>query len=139
MRDDGKDEVTAVLLVFIAEVAIEISHDRRSCFALFHDVFNNPRTGQTSECMRTKTVEMTNHRTLLPDPATRRESEGHRVIEGKERTFAMDPQERRRSLPLFEYTALEEPRCCSLVVSLACYIVVGRGVRRREPILQFLS
>jgi hypothetical protein len=58
---------------------------------------------------------------------------------GKERTFAMDPQERRRLLPLFEYTALEEPGCCSLVVSLACYIVVCRGVRRREPVLKFFS
>jgi hypothetical protein len=50
----------------------------------------------------------------------------------------MDPQER-RPLPLFEYIALEEPGCCSLVVSLACYIVVCRGIREGEPIFQFLS
>ena len=57
LRDDGKYEVTAVLLIFIAEVAIEISNDRRSCFVLCYDVFNNPRTGRKYECMQTRTVE----------------------------------------------------------------------------------
>jgi hypothetical protein len=55
---------------------------------------------------------------------------------GMERTFAMDPQERRGPLPFFKYATLEEPRCCSLVVSLACNIMIRRGIRRGEPILQ---
>jgi hypothetical protein len=58
---------------------------------------------------------------------------------GKKRTFAMDPQEGRGPLPLFEYTALEKPGCRSLVVSLACNIMVRRGIGGREPILKFLS
>jgi hypothetical protein len=57
----------------------------------------------------------------------------------KEHTFAVDPQERRRLLPLFEYTTSEEPGCCSLVVSLACCIMIGRGVRGGEPILKIFS
>ena len=50
----------------------------------------------------------------------------------------MDPQERGR-LPLFENTALEEPGRRSLVVGLACDIVICGGVRRREPLFLFLS
>ena len=57
--------------------------------------------------------------------------------EEKERTFAMDPQKRRR-LPLFENTALEEPGRRSLVVGLTCDVMICRGIRRREPLLQFL-
>ena len=44
--------------------------------------------------------------------------------EEKGRTFAMDPQERRRLLPLFEDTPLEEPRRSSLVVGLARNILI---------------
>ena len=58
--------------------------------------------------------------------------------EEKKRTFAMDPQER-RGLPLFENTALEEPGRRSVVVGLACDVMICGGIRRREPLLQFLS
>ena len=51
----------------------------------------------------------------------------------------MDPQKGRRRLPLFENTALEKPGCCSVVVGLACNIMISRGIRRREPLLSFLS
>jgi hypothetical protein len=44
--------------------------------------------------------------------------------EKKGRTFAVDPQERRRRLPLFENTTLEKPGRCSLVVGLACDIMI---------------
>jgi hypothetical protein len=57
----------------------------------------------------------------------------------KERTFAMDPQERRGQFPLSEYIALEKPGRCSLVVGLTRNIMVCRGIRRREPISQLLS
>jgi hypothetical protein len=131
LRDDGKDEVTTVLLIFIAEVAIKISNDRRSCFVLCYDVFNNPRTEQNSECMQTRTVESDKPQHAFAGSRYKMGVRGARSSRtGKGRTFPVDPQERRRLLPLFEYTSLEEPRCGSLVVSLACYIVVGRGVRR---------
>ena len=55
---------------------------------------------------------------------------GESIEEVKKRTFAMDPQERGR-LPLFENTALEEPGRCSLVVGLACEIMICGGIRRR--------
>jgi hypothetical protein len=59
-------------------------------------------------------------------------------VEEKERTFAVDPQER-RGLPLFENTALEEPGRCSLMVGLACDIMVCGRIWRREPVSQILS
>ena len=43
LRDDREDEAAAVLLIFIAEVAIKVSHDCRSIFVLGLDVFNYPR------------------------------------------------------------------------------------------------
>ena len=62
---------------------------------------------------------------LLPEPAT---DMGVNWVgsneEVKKRTFAMDPQESGR-LPLFENTALEEPGRCSIVVGLACDIMIG--------------
>jgi hypothetical protein len=51
----------------------------------------------------------------------------------------MDPQERRRRLPLFENTALEKPGRRSFVVGLACNIVICGGIRGGEPVLQFPS
>jgi hypothetical protein len=105
-----------------------------------YNVFNNPRTRRKSESTQTIMAEITNHITLLPDPATKSgvRKEGSKRVK-KEHTFAMDPQERRRPLPLFEYTALEKPRRGSFVVSLACDVMVRRAIRGREPILQFLS
>jgi hypothetical protein len=130
----------AVLLIFIAEVAIKTSYDRQPCFVLCCDVFNNPRTGRKYKSMRTRTVENDKPQDAFAGSRYKTGVRGARSSrKGKERTFAMEPQERRRSLPLFEYTALEEPGCCSLVVSLACKIMVRRGIWRREPILQFLS
>jgi hypothetical protein len=49
LPDDREDEVTAVLLIFIAEVAIKIKYDCRRCFVLGLDVFNNPRAGRWTE------------------------------------------------------------------------------------------
>jgi hypothetical protein len=77
---------------------------------------------------------------LLPEPATKMGVSGvWRSREEKEGTFAVDPQERRGRLPLFKNTALEEPGRCSLVVNLACDIMIYGGIRRREPLFQFLS
>ena len=86
--------------------------------------------------MQAMTVGETNHRTLLPEPATNIRVGGVWCSgEQMGRTFAMDPQERRGRFPLFENTALEEPGRCSLVVCLSCDIMVCRRIRRREPVL----
>ena len=94
MRDDRKDKVTAALLIFIAEVAIEISYDRRSYFVLCYDVFNNPRTGRRFESMQTTTVENDKPQDAFAGSRYKtgvREARSSR--KGKKRTFAMDPQE----------------------------------------------
>ena len=76
---------------------------------------------------------------LLPEPATNMGVSGvWSHVEEREHTFAVDPQER-RGLPLFENIALKEPGRCSVVVGLACDVMIYGGIRRREPLLQFLS
>lgn len=57
---------------------------------------------------------------------------------GKGRAFAMDPQKRRRRLPLAENIVLEKPRRGALVVGLARDIVVHRSVWWRQPFLKIL-
>jgi hypothetical protein len=42
LRKDRKKEVAAVLLIFIAKIAIEISHGCRSFLALSHNIFDYP-------------------------------------------------------------------------------------------------
>jgi hypothetical protein len=88
--------------------------------------------------MQATITEITNHRTLLPEPATDGNQWDVRKKRGKEGTFAMDPQERRR-LPLFVNTTLEKPGGCSFVVGLACDIMICGGIRRGQPLLGFLS
>ena len=85
--------------------------------------------------------------TPQPEPATNIGVSGVRSNDEKEHTFAMDPQERRvsslvdpwkssgRELPLFKDTALEEPGRCSVVVGLACDVMIYGGIRRSEILL----
>ena len=91
-----------------------------------------PELGDNLSRYREQKQEITNHKTLLPEPATKMRISGVRSGGQEKRdTFAIDPQERGRQLPLFENIALKKPGCRSLVVGLACDIMICRGIRGR--------
>jgi hypothetical protein len=97
-----------------------------------------PELGDNLSGCRQQYQTITYHKTLLPEPATKMGISGVCSGEEKEGTFSVDPQERRRHLPLFENATLEKPGSCSIVMGLACNIMICRGIRGREPVPQFL-
>jgi hypothetical protein len=92
-------------------------------------------------CVSYESVDHTTYQSmLLPAPAVEREKESvcnhaERVCE---RTIAINPQQRSVVLPFSEFGALNKPRCGSLVLSLACIVVIDGRVGRREPYSKFL-
>jgi hypothetical protein len=44
LRNDGNEEVAAVLLIFVPKIAIKMGHSRESRLVLNHDIFYYPRT-----------------------------------------------------------------------------------------------
>ena len=77
--------------------------------------------------------------TLLPEPATIQGAvRGSQVAKRIGQTFSVDPKKRTCRLPFLKDVALEKPGCCCLVMSIACDIVVRRGIRWGEPFLNAL-
>ena len=77
---------------------------------------------------------------LFPDPASMQIGYYH-FLSNKRReepTFSMDPQERTDRYPVLEFLALKEPRGRSLLVGLACNVVICRWVRWRKPFVNVL-
>ena len=82
---------------------------------------------------------MTNQRMLFPDPAM--QIGGHEDLSSKrhvELTLSMDPQERSDRDPVLEYSTVEEPHSCSLILSLAPDVVICGRVRGRKPFANVL-
>jgi hypothetical protein len=56
----------------------------------------------------------------------------------EKRTIAIDPQQRAAVLPFSKFSALNEPCCCSIMLSLTRSIMIYRRVGWREPCSKFL-
>jgi hypothetical protein len=54
-------------------------------------------------------------------------------------TFPMYPQKGTLRFPFIERTAVDEPRCGSFVVMVACNIVIYGRIRGREPFSEAIS
>jgi hypothetical protein len=79
--------------------------------------------------------QKTNQMTLFPEPAKETEDDqcsSHGEGQMK-RTFSMYPQERVSGFPLIEYTALEKPLSCAVVMSFACSIMIDGRIWGRKP------
>ena len=82
---------------------------------------------------------MTNQRMLFPDPATQiGNHQFPNVKRQEELTFSMDPQERSGRHPVIEYVASKEPRGRSLMLGLACIVLICGRVWRRKPFVNVL-
>lgn len=78
----------------------------------------------------------TNQIILLPEPAMQLEMDGkNRWYAEREEgpTFSVYPQERAGGFPLIENCATKEPLSGSLVLSVACNVVISGWICRREP------
>ena len=87
-----------------------------------------------------KSKAYTNHRMLLPEPATyKMPSRDDEERAGQARTFSMDPEKRRCRFPFIIYAALKEPGCGSFVMSTTCNVMVRGGIWWGEPSMKILS
>ena len=73
---------------------------------------------------------------LLPDPAMEsRDDQELTLDEGRElHTFSVYPQEGSGGFPLTEYTALEKPLGCTVVMGFVCVVMIGGWILGRKPL-----
>jgi hypothetical protein len=83
-----------------------------------------------------KSRGVANQSILFPDPATELK-DNHELTLGegrKKRTFSVYPQEGSSGFPLVEYTSLEKPLSCTVVMSFACVVMIHGWIWGGKPL-----